>query len=104
MSMTGHAFCDDVPFENFDGGEQRRGPVSLVVVRHRPATPFFDGKARLGAIESLNLGLLVDTENEGVRGWVEVEPHHIDHFCDEVGIVTQFEGSHPMRLKAVAVQ
>ena len=38
------------------------------------------GQDRLGAIQRLNLGLLIDGQDHGVVGWVEVEADHIAQF------------------------
>jgi hypothetical protein len=37
--------------------------------RHRPD--------RLGALQRLDLGLLVHTQHDGVRRWVQVQPDHV---------------------------
>ena len=47
-------------------GEQRGGAVALVVVGGLLGQPGPDGQDRLGAVERLDLGLLVDAEHDRV--------------------------------------
>ena len=52
------------PVATFEGGEQRGRAVALVVVRHRCGAPLLQRQAGLGAVERLDLALLVDAEHE----------------------------------------
>src|SRR6266568_5051317 len=55
ISMAGHAFADDASFEHIQSSEQRRCPVTLVVVCHRSASSLLDRETRLSAVQCLNL-------------------------------------------------
>ena len=57
-----------VPSRMLRGGEQRGGAVTFVVVRHRPGAARLHRQSRLGAVECLNLALLVDRENDRMAG------------------------------------
>ena len=49
------------------------------------------GQDRLGAIQRLNLALLIDRQHHGVVGRVEVETDHIAHLFDEEWIGGELE-------------
>jgi hypothetical protein len=54
-AMARQAFTDDLAGRHIERGEQRRGPVTFVVVRHGAGAALLHGQARLGAIEGLDL-------------------------------------------------
>ena len=73
VAMALHVAADDGAVEDVEGGEQRRGAVALVVVGHRPGAARLHRQTRLGAVECLDLALLVDREDDGVGGRIDVE-------------------------------
>ena len=101
MPVALHVASDDCPIENIQGGEQGGGSVSLIVVRHGAETPLFHGQARLGTVEGLNLAFLVDGQDDGVGGWIDVEANNITQLADEVGIVGELELSVAVGLQAM---
>ena len=54
-----------------------------------------------GALQSLDLALLVDGQHDGMGGRVHVEADHILDLLGEGRVVRALEGPHPMRLQAV---
>ena len=86
-AMARQAFPDDLAGRHIECREQRRGPVTLIVVCHGAGTALLDGQARLRAIESLNLALLVDGKHQGFLGRIEIEADDILHLLGEVWIV-----------------
>ena len=62
---------DDFAGPDVQGGEEVDRAVALVVVGHRAGTPLSEWQARLGAVEGLDLGLLVEAEHDGPLGRVE---------------------------------
>ena len=96
-----HVAADDRPVENIQGGEQRCGSVALVVVSHGAKTPSLHGQARLGAVERLNLAFLVDGQDDGVGGRIDVKPDDIAQFADEIGVVRELELPIAVRLQAM---
>src|SRR5215472_834378 len=58
------------------------------------------GKKRLGAVERLNLALLVHAQHQSVIGRVHVQPDNVAHFFDQQGVGRQFEGIGTMWLQA----
>ncbi len=75
MPVARHAAADDLAFEHAEGGEQGRGAVALVVVGHGRAPARLQRQAGLGAVERLDLALLVDGHHHGVAGRVHVQTH-----------------------------
>jgi hypothetical protein len=49
--------------------------------------PQAHGEHRLGAVQGLNLALLIDTEYQGVVRWVRVKAGDVTHLFDEKGSV-----------------
>ena len=87
VAVPCHALADHGAVEDIERGEQRGGAVALVVVRHRSGATRLHGQSRLGAIESLDLALLVDREDDGVGGRVDIETDHIPELVGELRIV-----------------
>jgi hypothetical protein len=54
---------------------------------------------RLGAIQRLNLQLLIDTEHEGFVRGVQVQPDDVADFVDEERVLRQLERFDPMGLE-----
>jgi hypothetical protein len=57
-----------------------------------------DRQHRLGAIQGLDLGLLVDREHHGAAGRLEIQPDDIGEFLGERRVLTEFEGARVVRL------
>ena len=53
----------------------------------------------LAAVERLNLGLFVHTQNDGALGRRDVEANDVAHFGHEIRIGGKLEGLHPVRLQ-----
>ena len=53
----------------------------------------------MGTIESLNLALFIDRQDNGVRGRIDIEADHIAQFIDELRIVREFELANPVWLE-----
>src|SRR3954451_17963228 len=68
-----HAAAEDGAVEDVEGGEQRGGAMALVVVGHGAGAALLQGQAGLGAVERLDLALLVDRQHHGMGRRVNVE-------------------------------
>ena len=101
MAMPAHAAPNHGPVENVERGEQRRRSVALVIVGHRPAFAGLDRQARLGAVERLDLALLVDGDDDGVLGRVHVKADDVLDLLDEIGIVGALERAQAMGLRSM---
>src|SRR5271156_5382420 len=91
VAMALHVATDDRAIEDVEGGEQRGGAVTFVVVGHRPGPTRLHRQARLGAVKSLDLALLIDREDDGMGGWVDIEPDDILEFLGELRVRRQLE-------------
>src|SRR6516162_3948179 len=104
MPMALHVAADNGAVENIERGEQRGRAVALVIVRHRSGATWLHRQSRLGAIESLDLALLVDREDDGVGGRVDIETDHIPELVGELRIVRQLECPDTMRRELVGLE
>ena len=102
MAMALHVAADDGAVEHVERGEQRGGAISLVIMGHRAGAPFLQRQSGLGAIERLNLALLIEGENDRVRRRIDIEPDDVPQLFDELGIVRELELPHAVRLKTVS--
>src|SRR5258708_13443319 len=91
MAVALHVAADDGPVEDVERREQGRGAMALVVVRHGAEPALLQRQARLGAIESLDLALLVERKHDGVGRRIDIEPDHVAQLVDEVRIVRELE-------------
>ncbi len=83
MPMAIHARADDRPREDVQRGKQRRGPVPAVVMRVRARASAFQRQARLGALQRLNLRLLVDAEHQRFLRRVQIQPDDVNQLLDK---------------------
>ena len=88
-----------LPGGNVESGEQGGRAVAGVVVRTPFHLPGSHRQKRLLPVESLDLRLLVDTQDDGVLRWVQVETDDIAHFLDEERVGRDLERLDPMRLE-----
>jgi len=89
------------PGGGVQGGEQVRGAVADVVVGALLAAVEVDRQQRLGPVQCLDLGLLVDAEHDRPDGWVQVQADDIDDLVGERRVAGEFEGAEPVRLESV---
>src|SRR5207302_2641211 len=97
MPVALHAAADDLAFQHVEGGEQGGRAVALIVVGHGPGAALLQGKARLGAIQSLDLRLLLEAEDDRVSGRIDIEADDVADLGGELGIVRKLEGADPVR-------
>ena len=90
--MTTAKFADNSAALNFKRGKQRSGPVTSIVMAASFDLTRPHRKHRLRAVQSLNLRLFVNTQNEGLGGRVEVQSDDIANLLDEKRVLGKFEG------------
>ena len=88
MSVILHAAADDIAVEDVESREQRCGAVAFVVVRHRPSAAGLHRQPRLGAVERLDLALLIDREHDGMAGRIDVETDDVRDLGDELRVAS----------------
>jgi len=101
MPMPRHAVANHFAVEHAEGRKQRGSAVAFVVVRHSPAAALLQRKARLGAVECLDLAFLVDAQDKGLVWRIEIQPNDVVELLDEVFVAADLEGSDEMRLEVV---
>ena len=104
MPVALHVAADDGAVEHVERGEQRRRAVALVVVGHRSGAARLHRQSRLGAVERLDLALLVDREDDGMGGRIDVEADDVLEFLGELRVVRQLERPDAMRRELVRLQ
>jgi hypothetical protein len=102
MAMALQVLPDHCAVEHPHRSEQGRGPVALVVVGHGSRAAFLEGQARLGSVERLDLGFLIDAKHDGVRRQIDTEPDNVTQLAEELRVLGQFELPHAMRLEPVS--
>ncbi len=76
--------------------------MAFVIVRHRATTALLQRKARLGAVEGLDLTFLVDAQDQGLVRGIEIEPHDIVELLDKLLVPAELEGPDEMGLEVVS--
>jgi hypothetical protein len=99
VAVPPFAWGEDLAGGDVEGGEQGRGPVADVVVGDPLQIAEPQGEERLGAVEGLDLALLIHAQHHRLIGWVEVEADDIAHFLHEEGVGGELEVLLPMRLE-----
>src|SRR2546430_10912420 len=61
--------------------------VPLVVVCHRAAPPFFQGQARLGAVQGLDLALFIHAQHDPLLRWVQRSEEHTSELQSQSKLV-----------------
>jgi hypothetical protein len=95
--------ADHLTGGHVQSGEERGGAVQAVVVASPLRRSRSHGEDGLGAVESLDLSLLVGTEHQRPFRRVQVEADDVAHLLDQLGIVGELEGFGSMRLQAEGV-
>ena len=86
---------------SFEGGEQRRGAVALVIVAMAgQRSTVRKLEISLRPLQRLDRRLFVDADDDGVLGRRHVEPDHVGRLGDELGIVALAPGFAPGKVPA----
>ena len=101
VPVSGHALADHRAIEDIQRGEQRGRAVLNRIVGYQPGPPILHRQGRLGAVERLNLRLLVDRQYETMGRRVEIQPNDGAQLGGKSRILRQLETPHPVRLQAV---
>ena len=66
---------------------------------HSPTATFLHGQSRLRSVKSLDLAFLVDRKNHRMIRRVQIQPHNIVKFVNEVDIATDLKSLRKMRFE-----
>src|SRR6266550_8788498 len=102
MAMALHALANDLALKDIERCEQGSDAMALVVVGYGASAPLFHRQPRLGAIKGSNLALLVDRQDNGMVGRIDVEADDLVQFGGKLRIVGQLELAYPVRLEAMS--
>src|SRR5271156_5236614 len=91
MAVARITLSDDTPFDNLERGKQGCGAMPFVVMGEGAASSRFERQPRLGAIQRLNLTLLVHAKHHGILRWREIDADHIGELLNEFGITRKFK-------------
>jgi arabinofuranosyltransferase len=100
VAMPALALGEDATGSDIEGREEGGRPVADVVVGDAFDVAEADRQHGLGAVEGLDLALLVDTQDDRVVGRIQIEPDDVTHLLDEEGIRRDLEVLLAMGLKA----
>jgi hypothetical protein len=103
VRVSRKASTEDTAACNLEGSEQTRGPMSLVVMRPALGKSGKHRQKGLSPIQSLDLGLLVHAQDNGLFGRIQVEPNYIRQLLLEGWILAELERRRSVRLKPVLV-
>ena len=98
MAMAWFAFGEDSPGGDVERGKESGGAMTNVVMSDAFHVAQAHRQHRLGTIQSLNLGLLIDRKYDGMIGRVQVKTHHISYLFHEERITGQLEVPGTVRL------
>ncbi len=101
MPVAWHTVTDHLAVEHAERRKQGGRAVALVVVGHGPQAALLQRQARLGALQSLDLALLVHTQDQGLLWRIQIQTHHIVELLDEVLVPAELEGLEQMGLEVV---
>ena len=96
VRVAREAAAVDLATRDLEGCEQAGRSVALVVVGHPRREYLAQGQDRLGAVEGLDLGLLVDAQDERSFGRIQVQAHDVGQLGIEVRITAALEGLDPL--------
>jgi hypothetical protein len=86
MAVALITVANDLTGQDIDRRKQSRRPVAIVIVGHCAATPFLEWQARLRALQSLNLGLLVYAQHNRLVRRIQLQTDDVGQFLEESGV------------------
>ena len=101
MPVTAHALANDLAVEHVERGEQGGCPVPLIIMGHRTAAAALHRQPRLGAVERLDLALLIDRQHQCMLGRIDIEADDILDLGGKFRVARQLKGTHSMGLQTV---
>ena len=100
VAMAPLALGEDPAGGNVQGGEEGGGAVADVAVRHAFDVAQPQGQEGLGALQGLALALLVDAQDQGMVGRIQVEAHDVADLLGKEGIGGELKVLLPVGLDA----
>ena len=101
MAMALHVAADHRAVEDVQGGKQSRSAVPPVIMRSRRRLILLHRQLGLGSLEGLDLRLLVQRQDDGMRGRIDIKTDDVAQLGHEGRIIGELELTDPMRLEPV---
>ena len=101
VAVLGVAGAGDLAGRDLQRGVEAGRAVALVVVGHPRGLAGLHRQRRLGAIERLDLGLLVHAEHQRALRRSHIEPDDIDDLLGQLRVLGELERADLMRLELV---
>lgn len=95
MAMTLHALAENLALKDIKRREQGGDAMTLIVVGHGACASLLHRQPWLGAVQCLNLALLIDREHDGVVGRIGIQPDGLLELGGKLRIVGQLEPAAP---------
>jgi hypothetical protein len=80
MAVALHALANNLALKDIERREQGGDAMALVIMGQGTGAPLLHWHTRLGAIKRLDLALLIDRQDNGVIGRINVEPDDLVQF------------------------
>ena len=98
--------ADHCPFKDIERCKKACSPVTFIIVRHGPTTPFFHRQPRLGSIQRLDLldlRLFIHTQHQGLIRRIQIETDHVCQFFNKSSVFGQLERLGSVELQPVGI-
>ena len=103
MAVPGIALPDHFSRRHFQRRKKRGRAIALVIVGHRAAPAFLHRQARLGAVQGLDLALLIHAKYQRLFRGIEIEAHYVGQLFQEPRIARKLEPLGSMRLQMMTL-
>ena len=103
MAVALHVLPDDRAIEHVERGEERRRAVPFVIMGHGAGAALLHRQAGLGAVERLDLRLLIDRQHHGMGRRIDIQADDIDELICERRVVGELEMPPAVRAEAMGL-
>ena len=103
MAVALHVLCDDRTVQHVERGAQRRRAMPFVIIGHRTGAALLHRQAGLGAVESLDLRLLINRQHHGMGRRVDIQADDIRELLGKGGIIGELEVPPAVRAEAMGL-
>ena len=101
MPVAFLALADDRAVEHIQRREQRGRAIALVIVGHGAGAALLHRQPGLGAVERLDLALLVHRIHQRLVRRVQIKADHVGYLLRQLGVVRDLEGGNKVRLQSM---
>src|SRR5438552_5621326 len=75
--------------------------MANIIMSECAATAFLERQPRLSAVQSLDLALFIDTEDQALVGWVQIKSNHIGQLFQEFDVPRELKAARSMGLDVI---